>query len=316
MTIKLGVLMNAIETIKPREDSTLAMLYEAQKRGWEIYYLQRTDLFLINNIVSAHMWRLQVAPDVNQWFTYHDAMTQPLHELDIILMRLDPPINMHYIYLTYLLEKAQQQGVFVMNHPSSLRNLNEKIFAAAFAHLMPDTLIACDMQQLKNFLYQKRRAVIKPLHSMGGDSVFLMDKDNRNTNVILETMTHRGTRYVLIQQYLTAAEQGDKRILLLNGEPVPYALLRTSLDGEFRNNLAAGASFKIAPLTEQDKKICQEVGGVLKEKGLLFVGIDIIGDYLIEINITSPGCLMNIEKHTSYPIAKELFDLIAQSLSR
>lgn len=314
MTIKLGVLMNPIESINPKEDSTLCMLLEAERRGWDIYYLTAKDIFLKNAIVYASMKRLQVSKDTQCWFRYHETLIQPLNTVDVLLMRQDPPIDMNYIYLTYLLEFAVQQGVLVVNNPTSLRDCNEKFFATMFKDWVPNALFTCDIGQLKAFLAKEKKAVVKPLHSMGGQSVFLLREDDKNTNVILETMTCGGRHFVLIQQYIDVATKGDKRILLIDGEPIPYAVTRIPAQDDFRGNIYSGASFTIQPLTRQDKKICDALSHVLKEKGLLFVGIDIIDNYLIEINITSPGCLSNVEENTSMMVAQNLFDAIEKKL--
>jgi len=315
MTYNLGVLMNPIEKIDPVDDSTLAMLCEAQRRGWNIYYLTAHDLFLENSIVYGNMRCLKVSRDHNAWFHYDsDFAIRPIHDLDVLLMRQDPPVNSQYIYLTYLLERAEAQGVFVVNRPASLRNLNEKLFANSFIDFVPPTLVTSDITRLSAFIDSVKKAVIKPLNVMGGESVFLMNHDDKNRNVILETITQKGQQLVLIQKYLDAIDKGDKRILLIDAEPVPYALTRMTKDADFRCNIASGATFQIQQLSKRDKEICDAVGPALKKEGLLFVGIDVIGDQLIEINITSPGCLANIEKFSSFDISGQLFNAIEKKI--
>lgn len=316
MTYNLGVLMNPIEKIDPLDDSTLLMLCEAQRRGWNLYYLTAHDLFLENNIVYGHMKRLKVALDPDAWFHYNGGfITKPIHILDMLFMREDPPVNLQYLYLTYLLERAEAQGVFVVNRPASLRNLNEKLFANLFVDLVPPTLVTSDITRLRAFIDSEKKAVIKPLNAMGGHSVFLMNHDDKNCNVILETITQNSKQLVLIQKYLNAVDQGDKRILLVDGKPMPYASVRIAKESDFRCNIASGATFETKPLSTRDKKICETVGPIFKREGLLFVGIDLIGDYLIEINITSPGCLANIEKYAADDILKQLFDVTEKKLT-
>ena len=316
MTYKLGVLMNPIEKINPTDDSTLSMLCEAQRRGWTLYYLTAGDLSLDNTDVYGRMQRLNVAQDEKHWFNYEGkAENKPIDTLDVLLMRQDPPVNLQYLYLTYLLERAEAKGVLVVNRPASLRNFNEKLFAHSFTDLVPPTLVTSNISELKAFIDEEKQAVIKPLNIMGGQSVFLVNCTDKNCNVILETMTKNGQRLVLIQKYLDAIDQGDKRILLIDGVPAPYALVRRPQNSDFRCNVVLGGAFQVKPITTQDQKICDTVGPVLKEQGLIFVGIDVIGDYLIEINITSPGCLANIEKNSAFDISKQLLNMIEKKIT-
>jgi glutathione synthase len=314
MVYNLGVLMNPIESIDPMDDSTLPILCEAQKRGWHVHYLTKHDLFLENNIVYGNMKRLSVSKDHHHWFDYQDTAKAPIKTLDVLLMRQDPPVDLHYIYLTYLLERAEKEGVLVVNRPSSLRNLNEKLFASSFVNFSPETLVTANIQQLKAFVQSVGKAVIKPLHVMGGQSIFLLNKDDKNCNVILETMTQHGETLVLIQKYIDAVAKGDRRILLLEGEAIPYAIVRVATHADFRCNIFSGAKVKFEPLSNHDKKICKTIGPILKKEGLLFVGIDVIGHYLTEINMTSPGCLTKLETFASINLSSQLLDIIERQL--
>lgn len=315
MTTKLGVVMDPIQTIHVKKDSTLAMLLAAQERGWDIYYMQPHDLFLQEGTVFATMGLLKVSADPEQWFELAPATVQPLTILDTLLMRKDPPFNMEYIYTTYLLEIAERAGVLVYNKPQSLRDANEKLFTAWFPQCCPPTLVTSQMTRLHAFLHQHGDIIVKPLHSMGGDSVFRVRQSDPNINVIFETLTHHGTFATMAQVYLPAISQGDKRILMVNGEPVPFALARMAQPGETRANLAAGGTGVGVPLTDRDRWICEQIGPTLREKGLIFVGIDVIGDYLTEINVTSPTCIREIDAQFNINIGSLLIDCIERFLS-
>lgn len=310
MTIKLGVLMDPIQTINYKKDSTLAMLWEADRRGWEIVYFEQKDLYLREGKVFAKSHLLKVLHDPKNWFEFIKQEEIALDCLNVILMRKDPPFNLEYIYTTYLLEQVEKQGVLVVNKPRSLRDVNEKLFTAWFPQCCPETIVARSIDLLKRFHQDHHDIVCKPLDSMGGSSIFRLKKEDTNANVVFEVLTHREEAYVMAQRYIPEIKQGDKRIILINGTPVPFSLARIPGQGEWRGNLAAGAHGVAQPLTERDYWICEQVAPVLREKGLLFVGLDVIGDYLTEINVTSPTCIRELDEQCQLNISGLLFDVI------
>lgn len=307
---KLGVVMDPIGSIKPYKDTTLALLLEAQRRGFELHYLELGDLYLRDGAALGRSRVLTVRDDKRDWFTLGAEQVLRLGELELILMRKDPPFNTEYIYATYLLERAESAGARVINKPQSLRDANEKAYAQFFPQCCAPTLIASDMRALREFAREQGEVVLKPLEGMGGMSVFRLRADDPNLSVVLETLTATGTRYTMAQRYLPEIAQGDKRILLLAGEPVPYALARIPKAGETRGNLAAGGRGEGRELSARDRWICAEVGPMLREKGLLFVGLDVIGDYLTEINVTSPTCLRELDQIYGLNIAGLFFDAL------
>jgi glutathione synthase len=314
--IKLGVVMDPIGSIKAYKDSTLAMLLEAQGRGWPIRYMEQGDLFLRDGRAFARSRALRVFDDTRRWFEWGEETTGPLSGLDVILMRKDPPFDMEYIYTTYLLERAEDEGVLVVNKPRGLRDANEKLYTAWFPQCTPPTLVTRAAGRLREFLAEHGDIVLKPLGGMGGESVFRLRGGDPNANVTIETLTARESRYAMAQRYLPEIAQGDKRILLVDGEPVPYALARIPAPGEFRGNLAAGGQGVGVPLSERDRWICAQVGPALRDKGLLFAGLDVIGDYLTEINVTSPTCIRELDKQYGLHISAMLMDTIAARLAR
>ncbi|MCY4642264.1 MAG: glutathione synthase [Gammaproteobacteria bacterium] len=314
MTVKLGVVMDPIEDIKVHKDSTFAMLLEAQRRAWEIHYLQPSDLFLRDSAVMGHTTRITVQDDPAHWFEPGDCVTRDLSELDVILMRKDPPFDMEYIFTTFLLERVQQAGTLVVNHPFSLRNANEKLSATRFAQCIVPFVVSRNRQALEHFIDEHEETVIKPLDGMAGDSVFRIWHDDPNRNVILETATQCGARTVMAQKLIADYRKGDKRILLIGGKPVPYALVRVPVQGELRANLDKGGLPKSAALTERDKWICEQVRPELIAMQIDFAGIDVIGDFLTEINITSPTGIRELDRMCGLNIAAILFDTIEQRL--
>jgi glutathione synthase len=316
MTLKLGVLMDPIGSIHYKKDSTLAMLWEAKARGYELYYFEQADLFLRDSIPYAAMSQLDVFRDEKRWYDLHDKRVMPLSELNILLMRKDPPFNDEYVYTTHLLDHAEQLGVLVVNRPQSLRDANEKLFTAHFPKCTAPMLVSQSITQLRAFLEEHKEIVCKPLHGMGGTSIFYLTNNDRNANVIFETLTKAETTYIVAQQYIPQITSGDKRIILINGEPIPYALARIPSTKDWRGNLAVGATGKVQPLSERDQFICQQVGPVLREKGLYFAGIDVIGDYLTEVNVTSPTGIRELEAATSINIAATLFDCLETLLKK
>jgi len=316
MSLKLGVVMDPIEAINYKKDSTLAMLWAAQDRGWELFYLEQSGLYLQDGVSMGRMAGLRVKRDPQDWFERDEYKNLPLAELDVILMRKDPPFDNEFLYSTYLLEQAEREGVMVVNRPQSLRDCNEKLFATRFPQCCPPLLVSRDPLLLKAFHRQHQDVIFKPLDGMGGASIFRVKSDDPNLSVILETLTGHGTEQIMAQRYIPEiVEGGDKRILLIDGEPVDYALARIPSQGETRGNLAAGGKGVGRPLSERDRWICAQVKPIIQEKGLLFVGLDVIGDYLTEINVTSPTCIRELNDQFGLDIAGQLMDVIGARLS-
>ncbi|MBI5461635.1 MAG: glutathione synthase [Gammaproteobacteria bacterium] len=309
--LRLGILMDPIGSIKIKKDSSFAMLLAAQKRGWELLYMEQPDLFLRDGRVYAHLRTLRVNDDPKDWFELDAPHTEALERLDILLMRKDPPFDMEYIYTTHLLDRAAAEGVLVANNPASLRDCNEKLYTAWFPDCCAPTLVTRNAAQFREFLAEHGDIVMKPLHGMGGASIFRVRADDPNTGVILETLTEHGSRFAMAQRFIPEISAGDKRILMIDGEPVPYALARIPAHGESRGNLAAGGRGEGAELSARDRWICEQVGPALRERGLYFVGLDVIGDYLTEINVTSPTCIRELDKIYGLDIAGQLMDSLA-----
>jgi glutathione synthase len=314
MTV-LGVLMDPIRSINIKKDSTFAMLLEAQARGWPVRYMEQGDLFLRDGETFARHRALKVFDDATPWFELGQERTEPLAALDVVLMRKDPPFDMEYVYTTYLLERAEDAGALVVNKPRGLRDANEKLFTAWFPQCTPPTLVTREAARIRRFLAEHGDIILKPLGGMGGESVFRLRAGDPNINVVVETLTADETRFAMAQRFIPEIAQGDKRILLIDGEPVPYALARIPAPGETRGNLAAGGTGVGVPLSERDRWICTEVGPRLREKGLLFVGLDVIGDYLTEINVTSPTCIRELDRLYGLNISARLLDAIGARLS-
>lgn len=315
MTIQLGVIMDPIGSIKYHKDSTLAMLLAASRRGWNLFYIEQGDLYLEQGEACASMRPLQVFEDEHRWYELGESTSRPLSELNVLLMRKDPPFDMEYIYTTYILEQAEREGTLVVNRPQSLRDANEKVFTARFPQCTPPTLISRSAMQLRNFIQQQGETILKPLEGMGGASIFKTEPNDPNTSVIIETLTDNGQRYAMAQRFIPQISAGDKRILLIDGEPVPYALARVPAKGELRGNLAAGGTGVGVELTERDYWICEQVAETLREMGLLFVGLDVIGDYLTEINVTSPTCIRELDKQYGLDIGGQLMDAIEKRVN-
>ena len=309
-----GVVMDPIESIHIKKDSTFAMMLEAQQRNYALFYMLQSDLFVKGGQVFASMRAIRVLDNPQKWFELEDPVIKPLHELSAVLMRKDPPFDMEYIYSTYMLELAEKQGCLVVNKPASIRSANEKLFTAYFPDCSPETLVTRDMARIKSFQEEHKQIVVKPLDGMGGSMIFQIREGDTNRNVILEAITENGTKTVMAQRFLPEYTLGDKRILVIDGEPFPYGLARIPAKGEGRGNLAAGASSKGVELTPRELEICSKVGPVLKEMGLLFVGLDVIGDYLTEINVTSPTCIRELDTIYSANIAGLLMDAIELKL--
>jgi glutathione synthase len=316
-TLRLGVVMDPINAIKYAKDSTLAMLLAAQARGFELTYLEQSDLALRDGEALGRGRPLKVQADAANWFTLGEPRVEPLGSLDAILMRKDPPFDMEYVYTTYILERAQMQGALVVNRPQGLRDMNEKVYTAWFPQCCAPTLITRNMAEMQAFLREHGKIVVKPLHGMGGRSIFVVTQDDKNTSVIFETLTEYGQRFTIVQRYLPEiVESGDARVLLIDGEPVPFALARIPTASDNRGNLAAGAQGVGRPLTERERWVAGEIGPQLAAKGMLFVGLDVIGGYVTEINVTSPTGIRELEKQFKLDIAGQFIDVVARRTIR
>ena len=313
-SMKLGIVMDPIESITPYKDSSLAMLLEADRRGAEIHYFRQADLKLIGGRAIGHSRRLAVRDDNSDWFELGATQEIELGGLDVILMRKDPPFDMEYVYTTYILDRASEDGALVVNHPQALRDMNEKAYTAWFADCTPLTLITRSMPEMKAFLAEHRHIVVKPLEGMGGRSVFVVKAGDNNANVVFETLTDFGRRFAMAQVYVPEIAAGDKRILLIDGIAVPYALARIPPADDNRGNLVMGAKGVGQPLSDRDRQICERVGPALRDAGVLFAGIDVIGDYLTEVNVTSPTGIRELDKQFGLNIAGLLFDAIENEI--
>ncbi len=314
--LSVGVVMDPIQSITTKKDSSFAMLLEAQSRGADIHYMEQGDLKVLQGEAMARSRLLTVRDQPTDWFDLGADQEIRLGDLDVILMRKDPPFDIEYIYSTYILERAEIAGALVVNRPQSLRDINEKAYTAWFPECAPVTLITRSMAEMKAFLKTHKRIVVKPLHGMGGRSIFVVASGDNNANVIFETLTDYGQRYAMVQVYVPEIVLGDKRILLVDGEPVPYALARVPSVDDNRGNLVMGAVGEGRELSKRDRWICSQVGPVLKSLGVLFAGLDVIGDYLTEINITSPTGMRELNRQFDLNIACSLFDAIDSHLQR
>lgn len=312
MTIRLGVVMDPLNTINPKKDSTFAMMLAAKAKHWEINYFVLDDLFLLNGLPYGHTKVIDIFDDGH--YQIKSKQTIPLSDLNVILMRKDPPVNEKYLYATQILEQAERLGTLVANRPQALRDANEKLITAYFPQCCPPTLVTSSIQQLHLFWQEHQDIVCKPLDGMGGTAIFRLQAKHTNAKVIFEMLTRDGSTYIMAQQYIPEITAGDKRILLIDGEPVPYALARIPQGNDWRGNLAVGAKGEARPLTKRDLWVCEQVKPMLKERGLIFVGIDVIGDYLTEINITSPTCIRELDQAKDLNIAGLLLETIEKKL--
>jgi len=314
--VRLVVVMDPIEAIKPAKDSTLAILLAAQARGWELFYAEQKDLWLRDGVAWGRLSPLQVFDDLGAWFVRGEPQKGRLGEFDVILMRKDPPFDTEYIYTTYILDRAEMQGALVCNRPQGLRDMNEKVYTAWFPECCAPTLITRDMGDMAEFLREHGTAVCKPLHGMGGRSIFVVEQGDKNRNVVFETLTDYGTKYAIVQRYLPEiVTAGDCRIILVDGEPVPFALVRIPTAEDNRGNLAAGARAESRPLNDRDRWLCAQIGPKLKAAGMLFVGLDVIGDFVTEINVTSPTGIRELDKKHGVDIGAVLMRAIDGALS-
>jgi glutathione synthase len=313
--VRLLVIMDPIEGIKPAKDSTLAMLIAAQQRGWDLHYAEQKDLWLRDGLAWGNVARLSVRDDPQDWFTRAEPAKIALGDFAVILMRKDPPFDMEYVYTTYILDRARDQGALVVNDPQGLRNMNEKVYTAWFPQCCAATLVTRDMDAMAAFLGEHGKAVVKPLDGMGGRSIFVLEQDDKNRNVVFETLTDYGSRYAIIQRYLPQiVTGGDCRVLLIDGEPVPYALQRMPAGDDNRGNLAAGARAESRPLNDRDRWLCAQIGPKLKAAGMIFVGLDVIGEYVTEINVTSPTGIRELNRKHGVDIGGTLIDAIGRIL--
>ena len=315
MTIKLAILMDPIETVDPKHDSSFAMLMAAQEKGWELYYFQQHDLFSESGIVKAQAQKITLTQR-DKSVQLCETKIYNLSEFNVVLMRKDPPFNMEYIYSTYLLEQAEQQGAWVINNPRSIRDANEKLFTLWFQDLCPKTLVSADKNLIKNFWHELGTVILKPLDGMGGKSIFLAEKNEKNINVIIETLTDSGKKMTMVQEYLPGIKQhGDKRILMVNGIAVSHALQRMPSADDIRGNMAVGATVRALPLTETEQKLCAKIGPILRDKGLDFVGLDVIDNHVTEINVTSPTCIQELRNLAGLDIAGDFINYIDKKLN-
>lgn len=316
MSIRLGIVMDPINSINFKKDSSLAMLWAAQDRGWELFYMRQEDLYLLQGKVKAKARSLKVYKEPEHFYDLGEETDINLDTLNVVLMRKDPPFNSEFLYTTYLLEKAEQEGVLIVNKPQSLRDCNEKLFATNFAEFMVPTLVSRRPDVLKAFIKEQGDVILKPLDEMGGASIFRHREGDPNLSVIIETLTAHGTRQTMVQRYIPDITAGDKRILIVDGEPIPYCLARVPAKGETRGNLAAGGTGIAQPLSEKDYAIAKAIGPELQKRGLLFVGLDIIGEYVTEVNVTSPTCIREIDKAYNTDIAGKLMNCIETKLKK
>lgn len=316
MTLKLGIVMDPIQTINIKKDTSFAMLLQAQSRQYEIFYMEMADLFLDNGKPMATMRSLSVQKDPANWFTLGAEQTSSLAELDVILMRKDPPFDGEFLYATQMFELAEQAGTLVVNKAQSLRDFNEKLFTSWFPDLIPDTLVTRKSSLIRAFHAKHGDIICKPLDGMGGTSIFRVKPDGNNLGVIIETLTELGQTYAMFQRYLPEIKDGDKRILIVDGQVVPYCLARLPTKGETRGNLAAGGTGRPQPISESDRLLAETIAPTLVDKGLLFVGLDVIGDKITEINVTSPTCVQEIEAAYDIDITGMLFDAIEKRVNQ
>ena len=314
MSYKIGILMDPIESINPKKDSTLAMMLAANRRNWQISVFSQSDVRVENSHILIKRRQVIPSDNHNKWFSVEREDEVNGDFFDAVLMRKDPPFNMEYIYATYLLEMIEANGTPVLNKPGSIRDCNEKLFALRFPECVPEHIVSKDQDKLREFHAKHGDVIYKPLDGMGGTSIFRAGKKEHNLAVIIETLTQNGRVQTMAQKYIPAIVDGDTRILLINGDPVPYGLARIPLAGETRGNLAAGGSGVGRELTDRDRFICEQLSPTLKEKGLYFVGIDVIGDYLTEINVTCPTCIRELDAAFNLDIASDFMQFIEDEI--
>lgn len=314
--MKLAFILDQLDSIKTYKDSSFAMMREATSRGHQLFTMQQGDLAWKGGQTVGFASALELAgeADAHRWYRIEEPRETPLQEFDTVLMRKDPPFDMEYVYSTYLLELAESQGACIMNSPRGIRDHNEKLAIAKFPQFTAPTLVTRQEYLIRDFLAEHRDIVLKPLDGMGGASVFRIHSADHNISVILETLTHYGTRTVMAQRHIPEINQGDKRILLIAGEAVPYTLARIPRPGESRGNLTAGGTGVAQPLTGRDHEIAEALGPALHNDGLMLVGLDVIGNYLTEINVTSPTCMREITDQTGFNVAGMMMDALEKHI--
>ena len=315
MTYTVGVVMDPIAKIKPEKDTSFAMMLEAQHRGATLIYLELKDLYIDNGVPKAIGYPVTVRDQAQDFYTLGEEQQYLLGDLDVILMRKDPPFDNEFLYATHILDLAERAGALVVNKPQSLRDFNEKLFTAYFPELIPDTLVTRNAALVRQFHAKHKDVICKPLDGMGGASIFRIKEDGTNLGVIIETLTNNGQSQMMVQAYLPAIKEGDKRVLIVNGKVMPYCLARLPSAGETRGNLAAGGTGRPQPISASDRALAETIAPVLVERGLMFVGLDVIGDRITEINVTSPTCVREIERAYDINITGELFDAIEAKLN-
>jgi glutathione synthase len=311
--VKLAFIVDPLDSFKIYKDSTFAMMREAASRGHELYAMEQQDLLWQANTVSGNCRRLHLTGDEKHWYRTEDAVEMPLQRFDAVLMRKDPPFDMEYVYTTYLLELAEAKGAKIFNRPRAIRDYNEKIAIARFPQFTAPTIVTRRMAAIRAFHAEHHDIILKPLDGMGGVSVFRVRADDPNLNVIMETLTQMGQRSVMAQRYIPEIREGDKRILIIGGKAVPNCLARIPKSGETRGNLAAGGSGVARKLGPRDIEIASTLGPALLADGLILVGLDVIGDYLTEINVTSPTCFQEITQQTGFDVAGMFIDALEKS---
>ena len=313
--MKLAFIVDPLDSFNLKKDSSFAIMREAARRGHELHVMEQADLFWEKQTVAGHSRRIHLTGNTHAWYLAEDVQTTHLHLFDAILMRKDPPFDMEYVYSTYLLEMAERQGARVYNRPRSIRDYNEKLAIARFAQFTAPTLVTRRMGQLSGFLQEHEDIILKPLDGMGGSSIFRVRDGDPNTNVIIETLTAQGSRTIMAQRYIPEIVDGDKRVLVIGGVPVSHCLARIPQSGENRGNLAAGGTGIARPLTARDREIAETLGPQLMADGLLLVGLDVIGDYLTEVNVTSPTCFQEITTQSGVDVSSILLNSMEKLLA-
>lgn len=316
MTYTVGVVMDPIAKIKPEKDTSFAMMLEAQRRGVTLVYFELSDLYIDNGAPKGIGQQVTVRDQDKDFYTLGETTTYALGDIDVLLMRKDPPFDSEFLYATHILSLAERDGALVVNRPQSLRDFNEKLFTSYFPSLIPDTLVTRNSKLVREFHAKHKDVICKPLDGMGGASIFRVKEDGTNLGVIIETLTANGQRQMMVQKYLPEIKDGDKRVLIVNGEVMPYCLARLPSAGETRGNLAAGGTGRPQPISDSDRRLAETIAPVLIEKGLIFVGLDVIGDRITEINVTSPTCVREIERAYDINIMAALFDAIEAKLAQ
>lgn len=308
--MKIAFLADPLSSFKIYKDSTFAMMAEAARRGHEVYAFQQRHMALKDGKVTAHVSRIHLTGDAHDWYKADPSEDTSLAAFDAVIQRKDPPFDMEYVYGTYLLQLAEKQGAKVFNKPSAIRDHNEKLSIAQFSQFAAPTLVTSDETRLRDFQAEHGDVILKPLDGMGGAGIFRIKADGLNLGSVIETLTQLGARTIMAQSYIPDIVKGDKRILLIDGKPVPYALARIPQAGEVRGNLAAGGTGVAQPLSQRDREIAEALGPELASRGLLLVGLDVIGDYLTEVNVTSPTCFQEITQQTGFQVASMFIDAV------